>query len=125
MNRVTFDSIIGYEDVKQELVRICDALKNREYYSALGVDSPRGLFLHGVPGVGKSLMAAALIHESGLRAFVCRKDEPNGEFVKKIREIFREAAENAPSIVFLDDVDKFANGDDKHRDAEEYVTILH
>ena len=123
MNEVTFESIIGYADVKEELVRICDALKNRECYAALGVGSPRGLFLHGIPGVGKSLMAAALIRESGRKSFTCRKDEPNGEFVKKIRDTFREAADNAPSIVFLDDVDKFANGDDNHRDAEEYVTI--
>ncbi len=123
MNEVTFESIIGYESVKEELLRFCDALKNRECYAALGAESPRGLVLYGVPGVGKSMMAAALIHESGRKAFVCRKDEPNGEFVKKIKETFREARESAPSIVFLDDVDKFANEDNRHRDTEEYVTI--
>ena len=73
--------------------------------------------------MGKSLMASAIIEESGRPVFRCRKDEPNGDFVKKIKATFEKAVENAPSIVFLDDMDKFANGDEKHPDAEEYVTV--
>ena len=60
---ITFEDIIGYFEIKQELMRFCDALKNRKYYAALGAEPPRGLLLHGVPGVGKTLMAAALIRE--------------------------------------------------------------
>ena len=118
-----FEKIIGYSDIKEELIRIADALKNSEIYHALGASSPRGLLLHGVPGVGKSLMAQCLIEASGRRFFVCRKTEPDGEFVKTIKNTFDQATENAPSIVFLDDMDKFANSDDYHRDAEEYVTV--
>lgn len=118
-----FDKIIGYASLKQELMQISDTLKNRECYDKLGVSAPRGLLLYGEPGVGKSLMASAVIEESGRPVFRCRKDEPNGDFVKKIKATFEKAAENAPSIVFLDDMDKFANGDENHPDAEEYVTV--
>lgn len=119
----SFDRIIGYTAEKQELIRIADTLKNWEAYRALGASSPRGLLLHGEPGVGKSLMAKCLIDASGRAAFTCRKTEPNGEFVKTIKETFDRAAGNAPSIIFLDDMDKFANDDSGHRDSEEFVTV--
>lgn len=118
-----FDKIIGYSSIKKELQQISDTLKNRAAYDKLGVTAPRGLLLYGEPGVGKSLMAKAVIEDSGRKAFYCRKDSPNGDFVKKIKKTFDEALQNAPSIVYLDDMDKFANGDERHPDAEEYVTV--
>lgn len=118
-----FDKIIGYKQVKHELAQIADTLKNEEVYKALGVSSPRGLLLHGVPGVGKSLMAQCLIEESGRQAFVCRKTEPDGKFVDTIRKTFESAEAAAPSIVYLDDMDKFANDDKFHRNSEGYVTV--
>lgn len=118
-----FDKIIGYSSIKKELQQISDTLKNREAYDRLGVSAPRGLLLYGEPGVGKSLMASAVIEDSGRKAFCCRKDSPNGDFVKKIKATFDKAVSNAPSIVYLDDMDKFANGDERHPDAEEYVTV--
>lgn len=117
-----FDKIIGYASLKQELMQISDTLKNRQFYDKLG-SPPQGAAALRRAGVGKSLMASAVIEESGRPVFRCRKDEPNGDFVKKIKATFEKAAENAPSIVFLDDMDKFANGDEKHPDAEEYVTV--
>ena len=118
-----FDKVIGYAAVKKELMQIADTLKNPEIYARLGASSPRGVLLHGEPGVGKTLMATALIMASGRKSYTCRKDRPNGDFIKAIKATFNEAAKNAPSIVFLDDMDKFANGDERHRDAEEYVTV--
>ena len=118
-----FDKIIGYKQVKHELAQIADTLKNEEVYKALGVSSPRGLLLHGVPGVGTSLMAQCFIEESGRRAFVCRKTEPDGKFVDTIRKTFESAELAAPSIVYLDDMDKFANDDEFHRNSEEFVTV--
>lgn len=118
-----FDKVIGYSSLKQELMQISDTLKNRAAYEKLGVSAPRGLLLYGEPGVGKSLMASAVIEASGRPMFCCRKDSPNGDFVNKIKATFDEAAESAPSIVYLDDMDKFANGDEAHPDAEEYVTV--
>ncbi len=118
-----FDKIIGYETIKQELMQISDVLKNNEAYAKLGVKPPCGLLLYGEPGVGKSLMASALIEASGRKAFTCRKDKPDGEFINQITATFEAAKAEAPSIVFLDDMDKFANGDEDHPDAEEYVTV--
>ena len=118
-----FDKIIGYKDVKAELFRLCDVIKNADKYKALGVAPIGGLLLDGEPGVGKTLMANCFIKESGRKAFVCRKNKPDGEFVNEIKNVFNEAAENAPSIILLDDMDKFANEDDYHRNAEEYVTV--
>ena len=68
-------------------------------------------------------MASAVIKESGRKVFCCRKDSPNGDFIKKIKATFDKAVQNAPSIVYLDDMDKFTNGDERHPDAEEYVTV--
>ena len=118
-----FDKIIGYKDIKAELIRLCDVVKNSEKYKTLGVKPIGGLLLDGNPGVGKTLMANCFATESGRKTFVCRKNKPNGEFVKEIKNVFAEAAENAPSIVLLDDLDKFANEDTYHRNAEEYVTV--
>lgn len=118
-----FDKIIGYEDVKAELIRLCDVIKNGEKYKALGVAPIGGLLLDGDPGVGKTLMANCFIKESGRKAYVCRKNKPDGEFVNEIKNTFFEAMENAPSIILLDDMDKFANEDNYHINAEEYVTV--
>ena len=118
-----FDQIIGYEDIKRELYRICDTMKNTEKYKKLGVTTPRGLLLCGEPGIGKTMMAMAFIEESGRKSYTIRKNKSDGDFVDVITETFEEAKKNAPSIVLLDDMDKFANEDVQHRDAEEYVTV--
>ena len=123
MQKNVFDTIVGYEDIKLELMRILDQLRNPEKYAALGVTEPHGLLLHGVPGVGKSTFAKCFLEACGRNAFICRKDKPNGDFVKEIVRIFSEAMENAPSVVLLDDLDKFSNEDENHRDAEEFVTV--
>lgn len=118
-----FDKIIGYEDVKAEMKIICDSMKNPDKYKKLGAAVPRGILLWGEPGIGKSLLARTFCEESGRTWFVVRKDKPDGEFVNYIKEMFDRAKEAAPSIVFLDDMDKFTNGDRNHKDAEEYVTV--
>ena len=79
--------------------------------------------MHGDPGLGKTLMANCFIKASGRRTFTCRKDKPDGDFVNHIKNTFDEALKNAPSIEFLDDLDKFANGDEDHRNSEEFVTV--
>ena len=122
-NMKHFDKIIGYGSIKKEMMRICDIMRNEDLYKNLGVNTPSGLLLHGNPGVGKTTMATCFIAASGRKAFVCRKDKPDGDFVNSIKETFDEAAANAPSIVFLDDMDKYANGDDRHRNCEEFVTV--
>ena len=103
-----FDKIIGYELIKEELRQLADCLKNTNKYRTRGVSIPRGLLLEGDPGVGKTSMTMCLVAESGRKAFICR-------------EVFEEAEENAPSIVVLDDMDKFANAEGRNCYAEEYV----
>lgn len=117
------DKVIGYDGIKQEMLRILDVMKNPEKYQRLGLSVPRGILLDGEPGVGKTLLAKAFVADSGRNAYIVRKNKPNGEFVNYIREIFDKAKENAPSVILLDDMDKYANEDYRHRDAEEYVTI--
>ena len=118
-----FDKVIGYEEEKLELEKICDIMKHPKKYKDLGVSTPKGLLLQGDPGLGKTLMAKCFIEASGRKAVCCRKDKPDGDFVNEIRRAFDEAKASAPSIVFLDDMDKFANEDERHRNAEEFVTI--
>lgn len=117
------DRVIGYEDIKNELYRIIDIVKYPEKYKKFGVSVPKGILLNGNPGIGKTLMAKCFIKETGLKTFVIRKDKPDGDFVDYIRETFEKAAKEAPSIVLLDDLDKFANEDEYHPNAEEYVTV--
>lgn len=118
-----FKDIIGYSSIKKELMQVADVLLNKEYYEKLGVKVPKGLLLHGVPGVGKSLMAQALIDTVDLPYYICRKNKPVSNFIYQIEKTFDEASENAPAIVYLDDMDKFANTDDDHSDYEEFVAI--
>lgn len=118
-----FDEIIGYDSIKYELERILDVMKNHDKYAKLGVKTTNGVLLHGKPGVGKTTFVNAFIKASGRPYFVCRKDKSDGSFVDKIREIFAEAKEKAPSIVFLDDMDKFSNEDEKHANTDEFITI--
>ncbi len=118
-----FDKIIGYSDVKKELLRLCDIMVNGEKYRKLGVKTPRGLLLYGEPGVGKTLMANCLIKESGRKSYICRKDKSRDDFVDNIKETFEQAKQNAPSIVFLDDLDKFSNSDLDYCNTHEYVTV--
>ncbi len=119
-----FDKVIGYEKEKEELCQLCDMAKNPEKYAALGVKLPRGILLHGVPGVGKTLMASALIEEMGedRNRYVLRKDKSNEEFVESISKTFQDAKAHAPSVIFLDDVDKFASDSDS-RNPEELIAV--
>lgn len=117
------DNVIGYNSIKKELYRLIDVLNNPEKYNELGVHIPRGLMLEGEPGIGKSLMAIAFTEECNRKSYIIRKDKPDGVFVDYIRETFEEAMNNEPSIIILDDIDKYANEDYSHRDAEEYVTV--
>lgn len=118
-----FEKVIGYASVKLELERICDLMKNQEKYHKLGVKTPKGLLIYGEPGVGKTLISNCFVEASGRKCFICKKDEPDGDFVKKIKKIFDDAKQNEPSIVLLDDIDKYANEDEKHKNAEEFITV--
>ena len=118
-----FDRIIGYDDIKAELEELGDVLKHTEKYKAAGIRTPRGLLISGKPGIGKTLMAKCLIEASGRPHFLCRKTDGTGKFTESIRELFRKAEEAAPSVVLLDDMDKFSNEDEWHPNSDEFITI--
>ena len=120
---IGFNKVIGYDAIKLEITRICDVIKNSDKYQKLGVKIPKGLLLYGKPGVGKTLIANAFIEECGKKCYVCRKNLPDDEFINYIKKTFEDAKNNAPSLVLLDDFDKFANEDKDHKNAEEYATI--
>lgn len=119
-----FDKIIGYESEKEELTRLCDTLKNRAKYAKLGMNMPQTLLLYGPLGVGKTLMAKAFIAESKRKVFYCKKDKSDGEFITAIKDTFAEAKKKAPSIIFFDDMDKFAEDNlNQNCNKEEFVAI--
>lgn len=118
-----FENIIGYNHIKNELIRIIDCINNKDKYNKLGVNIPKGLLLYGEPGLGKTLFAKSFIEALNRNKYIIRKDKPDGEFVNSINEIINEAINNAPSVVLLDDLDKFSNNDDKHKNTDEFVVV--
>ena len=118
-----FNNIIGYDDIKNTLKKIIDVINNEEKYKKLGCDIPHGLMLYGEPGVGKTTFAYEIINSCPTRkCFVIRKNKADGSFINYINNIFKDAVKNSPSIILLDDLDKYSIDDDKDN-KEEFVTI--
>lgn len=117
---LSIDKIIGYDDVKLELCKLADIIKNPGAYAALGARMPSGLLLYGEPGVGKTFMSQTFIEECGVYSRTVRHNCDSGTLIKEIKSAFSDAATNAPSIVFLDDMDKFASS---NNDSEEFAVI--
>ena len=116
-----FDKIIGYESVKKELYRIIDMIKNPEKYKAFGAKLPKGLLIHGAPGVGKTMIVNALIEEAGVPYVVLRHEMSGDSFREHIKQSFESVSKNdGCSIVLLDDLDKFSMDED---DGEEFAIV--
>ena len=110
---VTYDDVGG---LKKEMSKVREMielpLRHPEIFDRLGIDPPKGILLHGAPGTGKTLLAKAVASESGSNFVAINGPEVMSKFVgeaeKKIREIFEEAAENAPTVIFIDEIDAIA-----------------
>jgi cell division protease FtsH len=108
-SRVTFDDVAGIDEAKNELAEVVDFLKAPDKYTRLGGTAPKGVLLIGSPGTGKTLLARAVAGEAGVPFF----SMSSSEFVEMIvgvgaarmRDLFRQARENAPAIIFLDEID--------------------
>lgn len=110
---VTYDDIGGMAatiDQLREMVEL--PLRYPELFQRLGVDPPKGVLLHGPPGTGKTRLARAVANESDAQFVLINGPEimgsAYGESEKRLREVFEEAAKNAPSIVFIDEIDSIA-----------------
>lgn len=118
-----FKNIIGYDHIKKELERLIDCINNKEKYEKMGVQIPNNLLLYGPAGVGKTLFASEFINSLNRNKYIIRKNKPDGEFVNDINEIIKTAIANQPSVVLLDDLDKFSNNDENHQNSDEFIVV--
>lgn len=107
--RVTFNDVAGIDEAEAELVEIVDFLKAPDKYTRLGGTAPKGVLLIGSPGTGKTLLAKAVAGEAGVPFFSMSA----AEFVEmivgvgaaRVRDLFKQARESAPAIIFIDEID--------------------
>lgn len=107
--KITFKDVAGAEEEKEDLEEVVDFLKNPKKYKDLGAKIPRGILMVGPPGTGKTLLARAVAGESNVPFFSISGSEFVEMFVgvgaARVRDLFKEAKEHAPSIIFIDEVD--------------------
>ena len=108
-NRVTFKDVAGQESAKQEIQEIVDFLKQPQKYTDLGGKIPKGALLVGPPGTGKTLLAKAVAGEADVPFFSMSGSDFVEMFVgvgaSRVRDLFRQAKEKAPCIIFIDEID--------------------
>ncbi len=106
---VTFNDVAGCDEEKQELVEIIDFLKNPKKYAEIGARVPKGVILFGPPGTGKTLLAKAVAGEAGVAFYSISGSDFVEMFVgvgaSRVRDMFKTAKENAPCILFIDEID--------------------
>ena len=107
--KVTFADVAGADEEKEELEEMVDFLRNPKNYTALGARIPKGVLLVGPPGTGKTLLAKAVAGEAGVPFFSISGSDFVEMFVgvgaSRVRDLFEQAKKNAPSIVFIDEID--------------------
>ena len=105
--KVTFNDVAGIDEAENELVEIVDFLRDPKKYTRLGGTAPKGVLLVGAPGTGKTLLAKAVAGEAGCR-FLDERLGVRGDdraWARPVRDLFKQARENAPAIVFIDELD--------------------
>ena len=106
---VTFDNVAGLQEAKEEVNEIVDFLKSPKKYTALGAKIPKGALLVGPPGTGKTLIAKAVAGEAKVPFFSLSGSDFVEMFVgvgaSRVRDLFKQAKEKAPCIIFIDEID--------------------
>lgn len=127
LGQITYDDVGGLEDELHKIREMIELpLKHPELFDRLGISAPKGVLLYGPPGTGKTLIAKAVANESGAAFFAIQGPEIMGRYYgqseERLRNIFEQAEENAPSIVFLDEIDSITpNRDSVHGEVERRV----
>ncbi len=132
---VTYDDIGGMAGTIDQLREMVELpLRYPELFQRLGVDPPKGVLLHGPPGTGKTRLARAVANESDAQFFLINGPEimgsSYGESEGRLRQVFEEAAKNAPSIVFIDEIDSIApkrgqvSGEAEKRVVAQLLTLM-
>jgi transitional endoplasmic reticulum ATPase len=132
---VTYDDLGGMRDTIDSLREMVELpLRHPELFQRLGVDPPKGVLLHGPPGTGKTLLARAVANESAARFFLINGPEimgsAYGESERRLRDIFEQASQAAPSIIFIDEIDSIApkrgqvSGEAEKRLVAQLLTLL-
>jgi len=107
--KTTFENVAGLEGAKEEVQEIVDFLKSPEKYTSLGGKIPKGALLVGPPGTGKTLLAKAVAGEAGVPFFSLSGSDFVEMFVgvgaSRVRDLFKQAAQKSPSIIFIDEID--------------------
>ncbi len=107
--KVTFDDVAGIDEARNELVEIVDFLRDPKKYTRLGGTAPKGVLLVGAPGTGKTLLAKAVAGEAGVPFFSMSASEfvemIVGVGAARVRDLFKQARESAPAIIFIDELD--------------------
>jgi ATP-dependent metalloprotease FtsH len=124
---VSFNDIGGINDVKVELEEIIDFMRNPKRYKNFGARMPKGVLLVGPPGVGKTMIAKAVAHEAQVPFYY----QSGASFVqiyvgmgaKRVHELFAAAKKNAPSIIFIDEIDAVGKKRDGQRNDEREATL--
>lgn len=107
--QVRFDDVAGADEAKQELMEVVEFLQNPEKFTKLGAKIPKGVLMVGLPGTGKTLISRAVAGEAGVPFFNTSGSEFVEMFVgvgaSRVRDLFNKAKQNAPSVVFIDEID--------------------
>ena len=133
--RVTYEDIGGLKNEVQKVREMIELpLRHPEIFERVGIEAPKGVLLHGPPGTGKTLLAKAVASETNANFYSIGGPEIMskfyGESEEKLREVFREAQENAPSIIFIDEIDSIApkreevSGDVEKRIVSQLLTLM-
>jgi len=133
--RVSYEDIGGLKNEVQKVREMIELpLRHPEIFDRIGIEAPKGVLLHGPPGTGKTLLAKAVANETNANFYSISGPEIMskfyGESEERIREIFKEAEENAPSIIFIDEIDSIApkreevSGDVEKRIVSQLLTLM-
>src|SRR5215212_453454 len=135
IDRITYEDIGGIKNEVQKVREMIELpLRHPELFDKIGIEAPKGVLLHGPPGTGKTLLAKAVVNETNANFYSIGGQEIMskfyGESEEKLREIFLQAQEKAPSIIFIDEIDSIApkrdevSGDVEKRIVSQLLTLM-